>query len=77
MTTISDYNSKIDALRRYRKTKGRKRAIIEHAPTDPWRVTLYIADEEYSFALTGNEIASLFSEFSDIKAVKDLFVDEL
>jgi hypothetical protein len=77
MTTLTDYDSKIDALRRYRKAKGKRRAVIEHTANAPWRATLQMGDEECSFTLSGNEIASLFSEFSDIKGVRDLFADEL
>lgn len=64
-------------LMRYRKANGKRRAIIEHTANAPWRVMLQIDDDECSFTLSGNEIASLFSEFSDIKGVRDLFVDEL
>ena len=77
MTTLTDYNAKVEAIREWRVAKQPRHHGIECPENAPCRVTLRSTAGEFDFTLDGNELASLLSDFADISSVRDLFVDLL
>lgn len=71
---IKEFSKKVEAIRQYRASKdGAKKAKLMSGVNAPTAVELHFESETRVFTLSGNEMASLLSEFPDINSINDLF----
>jgi hypothetical protein len=66
------YEEKVRLIRRYSSATA-KRAKLTASVNEPLRVELYLDQEQHTFTLSGNEMASLLSEFPSVTSIDDLF----
>jgi hypothetical protein len=73
---IKEFSKKVEAIRQYRASKdGAKKANLMSGVNAPTAVELHFGSETRVFTLSGNEMASLLSEFPDINSINDLFAN--
>lgn len=69
---LEDYKEKVEIIRRYRAAKD-KRVELTHGVNAPSHVEVSIDGKLYTFTLSGNEMAWLFSDLPDMKSMDHLF----